>query len=161
MGETPDQTLSRTLQELRDCGYLEFVGNNGVYYLVGYPEDLTEFRKKPSKGERLVHEILIELQEDHQFKIDPWARFKDLKHKSFLEIDFIVKVGERKYAIEFDGLQHSKPIERFGGEEAFKTQQERDGIKTKYCEKNNIPLLRLNELNYKSCKRAIRNFLEE
>jgi len=30
-GATPDQTLSRVLQELRDAGYIEFLNNNGTY----------------------------------------------------------------------------------------------------------------------------------
>lgn len=37
-GETPEQTLSRTLQELRDEGEIEFVGN-GAYRLVAVPID--------------------------------------------------------------------------------------------------------------------------
>jgi hypothetical protein len=34
-GETPSQTLSRVLQELRDENILEFVNNNGLYYFIG------------------------------------------------------------------------------------------------------------------------------
>ncbi len=34
-GETPPQTLSRVLQELRDENMLEFVNNNGMYYFIG------------------------------------------------------------------------------------------------------------------------------
>ena len=34
-GETPSQTLSRVLQELRDDNILEFVNNNGKYYFIG------------------------------------------------------------------------------------------------------------------------------
>jgi hypothetical protein len=31
MGATPDQTLSRILQELRDSGQIEFIDNHGTY----------------------------------------------------------------------------------------------------------------------------------
>ena len=34
-GETPQQTLSRELQQLRDSGVLEFVDDRGTYRLVG------------------------------------------------------------------------------------------------------------------------------
>jgi putative restriction endonuclease len=34
-GETPHQTLSRELQQLRDAGVLEFVDDRGTYRLVG------------------------------------------------------------------------------------------------------------------------------
>ena len=47
------------------------------------------------------------------------------------------------YLIEYDGKQHFKPIEWFGGAENFKKQQRRDKIKDNYCQLHNIPLLRL------------------
>lgn len=34
-GDTPHQTLSRELQQLRDSGVLEFVDDRGTYRLVG------------------------------------------------------------------------------------------------------------------------------
>lgn len=34
-GETPHQTLSRELQQLRDAGVLEFVDDQGTYRLIG------------------------------------------------------------------------------------------------------------------------------
>lgn len=34
-GETPHQTLSRELQQLRDAGVLEFVDDRGTYRLIG------------------------------------------------------------------------------------------------------------------------------
>ena len=36
-GLTPEQTLSRVLQELRDEGILEFLDNEGHYRLMGEP----------------------------------------------------------------------------------------------------------------------------
>ena len=42
--------------------------------------------------------------------------------------------------IEFQGLQHFKPIDFFGGEEDFIIQQKNDNKKKEYCEKHNIPL---------------------
>lgn len=34
-GQTPEQTLSRELQQLRDQGVLEFIDDRGAYRLVG------------------------------------------------------------------------------------------------------------------------------
>lgn len=34
-GETPDQTISRLLQELRDDGVITFVDDEGTYRLIG------------------------------------------------------------------------------------------------------------------------------
>ena len=50
--------------------------------------------------------------------------------------------------IEYDGEQHFKPIEFFGGEEAFQKQQERDQKKDEWCKENNIPLLRIPYTDY-------------
>ena len=36
-------------------------------------------------------------------------------------------------AIEYDGQQHYKPIEKFGGEKAFEKTKFRDVIKNNYC----------------------------
>lgn len=35
VGKTPQQTLSRELQQLRDKGVLEFVDDHGAYRLIG------------------------------------------------------------------------------------------------------------------------------
>jgi len=45
--------------------------------------------------------------------------------------------------IEYDGELHYKPIKYFGGIDALKKIQERDKVKTLYCKKNKINLLRI------------------
>ena len=45
--------------------------------------------------------------------------------------------------IEYDGEQHFKPIEKWGGEEKFLIQKERDERKNQYCKENNLNLLRI------------------
>lgn len=45
--------------------------------------------------------------------------------------------------IEFDGLQHFKSIEYFGGEKEFQERIKNDNMKNLYCKNNNIPLLRI------------------
>lgn len=51
--------------------------------------------------------------------------------------------------IEYQGMQHYEPIEFFGGERAFKRNQERDARKRKLCEENGIKLIEW------PCKEAI------
>jgi len=43
--------------------------------------------------------------------------------------------------IEFNGKQHYEPIKYFGGIDYFKLINERDKIKSKYCNENNIRLI--------------------
>ena len=54
--------------------------------------------------------------------------------------DFYVN---QQYIIEFDGEQHYKPIDYFGGQEALIATQKRDQIKNSYCFNHNIPIIRI------------------
>lgn len=45
--------------------------------------------------------------------------------------------------IEYDGEQHFRPVNKFGGEEAFKIRQQHDAIKNEYAKQHAIPLLRI------------------
>lgn len=65
-----------------------------------------------------------------------------------LKFDFKLFIGDNIILIEFDGVQHFRPIERFGGLEYFQIRKERDEIKNKYCKDNNIPLYRLTYLDF-------------
>ena len=61
--------------------------------------------------------------------------------------------------IEYNGEQHYKPIDKFGGMDSFKTQQEHDKIKRNYCLEHNITLL---EIPYTyNTNEKVTNFLRE
>jgi hypothetical protein len=47
----------------------------------------------------------------------------------------------RNVAVEYQGAQHQRPIEFFGGETAFKKQQERDARKRQLCKKHGCKLV--------------------
>ena len=67
--------------------------------------------------------------------------FDDCKDKRKLPFDFYLP--ELNICIEYDGEQHYKIIDRFGGNDGLKIRQLHDEIKTNYCNNNNIPLLRI------------------
>ncbi len=46
--------------------------------------------------------------------------------------------------IEYDGIQHVKPFDIWGGEEGLKLRQYRDKLKTQYAIQKDIPLIRIN-----------------
>lgn len=52
------------------------------------------------------------------------------------------------YLIEYDGIQHYKAIEYFGGEKDFLYRQKCDSIKNTYCKEHNIPLIRISYQQY-------------
>ena len=68
-------------------------------------------------------------------------KFNDCKDKLPLPFDFFLY--QYNICIEYDGKQHFEPIDWFGGEDSLKIRQYHDAIKTKYCEDNNIILLRI------------------
>jgi len=95
---------------------------------------------KESKGAIAITEFL----KMHNMTFKKEHKFTDCKDKAPLPFDFAVMDSDRLILlIEFDGKQHYKPVERFGGKDTFISQQRRDKIKTEYCLKNNIPLLRI------------------
>lgn len=58
-----------------------------------------------------------------------------------LRFDFFVP--EMNLLIEFDGEQHFKPIDIFGGMKEFLTRKKYDITKNNYCKVNHIPLIRI------------------
>ena len=92
---------------------------------------------KLSKGELQIIKILDTLNIVH----DRQKTFCDLRHIQNLKFDFYLPAYN--VLIEYDGEQHFKSIEYFGGEEAFKGRQLKDALKNEYCRINNIPLLRI------------------
>lgn len=53
------------------------------------------------------------------------------------------------YLIEYDGWQHkNKTDSKWDRDNRFEERQEHDKIKTEYCKKNNIPLIRISSAQY-------------
>lgn len=73
------------------------------------------------------------------------------KNNEVMIFDFVIfQNGEIKKCIEFNGEQHYKPIDLFGGDEAFKKQQVRDARKTEYCSTHAINLQWIPYFDYDS-----------
>lgn len=92
---------------------------------------------KESKGERMVRNYLIENKIDF---ISQYT-FDDCVDKVKLPFDFYLP--ELNMCIEYDGIQHFKAKSLFGGDIGLKDRQKKDKIKTDYCNKKNINLLRI------------------
>ena len=90
-----------------------------------------------SKGERIISEIL----ELKNIKYIKQKTFEGCVYKSKLKFDFYL--SDYNMCIEYDGIQHYKPIGFFGGVNSLKMTKIRDEIKNNYCKDNNIQLLRI------------------
>lgn len=116
----------------------------GLTYQVTPNQFLDHERRCPncqsSKGEQKIKKYL----DDRGFNYKREMTFDDLTYVNKLRFDFgVYKDGELLTLIEFDGLHHVKPVEKWGGEETLKLIQTRDALKNQYAKDNNIPLLRI------------------
>ena len=99
------------------------------------------------KGPRAIAEWL----ENQGFIYPKEVRFEECRYKNCLPFDFgIYNIdGELTHLIEFDGKQHFNFVPLWhGDEEGFIMQQERDAIKTKFCQDKSIPLIRIPYTDY-------------
>lgn len=159
VGKTPANTMSRCLQDLRDYGFISFL-SPGHYKLIESRIEVSKVllpKKKQSKGERLIAEILTELG----ITFETEKIFPNLKYRGFLRFDFYFEIYGRGVCIEFDGEQHRIPVQFFGGEDSFKRQQVCDSLKNEYCDRNGIILLRFDKtFTYKDIKLTIKEIIE-
>jgi len=93
-----------------------------------------------SKGELEISKYLESLE----IKYEEQKIFKDCKNISSLKFDFYLP--KHNICIEYDGIQHFKPLKYFGGEKAYNKIKNNDIIKNNFCEKNNINLIRISYL---------------
>lgn len=92
-----------------------------------------------SKGETIIFDTLSKygIKFIYQFSFDELVG----KNGGLLSYDFYLQ--EHNLLIEFQGEQHEKPVDYFGGEEKFKVQQEHDKRKREYAKMHNIKLLEI------------------
>lgn len=94
---------------------------------------------KLSKGELHIKNYL----DENKIKYIRQKKFRGCKDKKMLPFDFYLP--NENICIEFDGEQHFRPINYYGGTTNFEEIRRRDIIKNSYCEKNNIKLIRLDK----------------
>lgn len=90
-----------------------------------------------SKGEASVRAFL----EKSNIKFTPQMRFDTCVYKYRLPFDFYIP--QYNLLIEYDGIQHFKPVTQWGGEQYLLEIQEKDQIKNQYCIDHNIRLCRI------------------
>jgi hypothetical protein len=96
---------------------------------------------RASRGEIKIEEILQEAELEFQEEYS----FKDLLSNTGrpLRFDFAVfdDEGNLDFLIEYQGIQHYQPKEKFGGWSGLQKQQFNDLKKREYCKKHNITLV--------------------
>ena len=108
-----------------------------------------------SKGEKIISKWL----DKNLIKYEKEKKFPDCKYKKELRFDFYLE--DYNICIEYDGIQHFRP-KSFGGQnkdKEFKLTQIRDNIKTKYCEDNNIKLIRIKYTDYDNIEKILNKLI--
>lgn len=113
-----------------------------------------------SKGERIIRDILI----SQSILFKEQYKFKDCVYKKELPFDFAIIDHDCSVLglIEYDGIQHFKSFNHFGGEEGFRVRKARDSVKTDYCCNHSIPLLRVKYTkNYNEILNLVTSFYKK
>jgi len=92
---------------------------------------------KTSKGESTIRKIL----EERNIEFDEQKTFNECRYKKELQFDFFLP--SYNMLIEYDGEQHYKPIDFFGGDAGLELRRTRDKIKNKWAEKSPYTLVRI------------------
>ncbi len=85
-----------------------------------------------SNGELEISNFLIKSNIDYEIQ----KKFNDCKLKYNLRFDFYLPIYN--ICIEYNGIQHYKPVKYFGGSKNLEYNNKRDLIKKEYCKTNNI-----------------------
>lgn len=84
-------------------------------------------------------EYIASLLAENNIEFEKQKSFPNLRYKNPLRFDFYLP--NKNMVIEYNGEQHYRPVEYFGGEAALEIVKKRDMIKCDYCIENNIGLL--------------------
>lgn len=108
-----------------------------------------------SKGENKIKELLTSMKIEY---ISQYS-FQDLVDIAPLRFDFYLP--KFNTLIEYQGEQHYKSVNKWGGEEGFRDRIKKDSMKRNYCLRNNIKLIEVPYWDYnKLCEDYFINELD-
>lgn len=116
------------------CGYVWLVSPRNVCNKQhGCPKCIC------SCGEQRILSFLLK----NNIQYSQWQKFNNLLgvNKSPLSYDFYI--SNKNVLIEFQGEQHERPIEHFGGQKHFEIQQEHDKSKREYAKEHGYKLIEI------------------
>lgn len=103
------------------------------------PNDLLSGHGCPTCSSSRLESEVRKILSENNIDFEEQKRFEWLRLKKPLSLDFYLP--KQNIAIECQGIQHYKAIERFGGEEELVKIKNRDLIKKELCEKQGITLV--------------------
>ncbi|MFW6047524.1 MAG: DUF2726 domain-containing protein [Candidatus Woesearchaeota archaeon] len=115
---------------------------------------------KSSKGEEKISKYLLKRKIKYNMEYTFADCVSDLGR--LLRFDFAIFDNQDNLfcLIEYDGIFHYEIIKGMTTEKRLKEQQKNDKIKNQYCEKNNIPLLRIPYWNFDNINEILDKYFE-
>lgn len=104
-----------------------------------------------SKGEAIIIGILDKYNKEYVYQ----QKYPTLLGLGNGELSYDFYLPDNNLLIEYQGEQHYKPIEIFGGEAQFKVQQEHDKRKRQYAKDNSINLLEISYLDFNNIEKIL------
>ena len=108
-----------------------------------------------SKGELKIKKYL----EDNNFIYKEQYRFDDCKNLLPLPFDFYLP--QQNICIEYDGEQHFRKFRFELNDDGLIVRQKRDKVKTNFCKKNQIKLLRIKYIDMKRIDKILNKYLKK
>lgn len=163
VGKTPEQTVARELQNVRDMGIIKFHKDNaGTYTVVKNISEIDKHAKNKSRqsvGEKLFANVLSKLN------VQYIEQFIDnrIRRINPLPFDFAFNINGRAILVEIDGADHYQVVRRSRSEVAnvynHIMRKRRDRIKDEGSQKYGYILYRIDARDLKDNKKGLK-FLE-
>lgn len=141
------------------CGNLFKTTYSGLTGKVHQKNRCSKCANSESKGESKIREFL----ESNQLIFGSQIKLEGCEFKRPLKFDFVIYNKDKtiKCVIEYDGEQHRRIVKHFGGRKKFVNTQIRDKVKNDFCEKNQIKLVRISDLDFDSIEEILTNVLKQ
>jgi hypothetical protein len=111
---------------------------------------------KNSKGEETIRKFLL----DNNIEFISQKTFDGCRNpKTNYRLKFDFYIPSINLCIEYDGELHYRPIKFFGGQKEYEKSLILDEIKNKFCEQNDINLLRISYMEFKSINNILTKLL--
>lgn len=113
------------------------------------------YTNKNSRGEYEIFDYLTK----HDIEFEEQKTYDSLLGINNGKLRYDFYLPSYNTLIEFNGVQHYKPVKQLGGEERFKIQQEHDNRKRTFAKENNINLLEITYHDLNNVKEILDNYI--
>lgn len=103
--------------------------------------------------------VIKDFLDNNNIKYIQEKTFSGCRYYYCLRFDFYLP--DYNCCIEYDGEQHYKEVDFFGGEKGYEERKRNDSIKNKYCKENNISLLRIPYFDFNNIDNILNIFLNK